>query len=643
MLSDRRAVLEGAGLPLVEGLALEAQLGRGRLGTGARGRAAVRRRRGPRRGRAPASERPSEAAFAQLQGFRGYPGAVMRRLALLTALAFAALAAPASAGSYARLRVRRRTATTSWDGVAGAPASPPTGPAQGSDTMGLQRRRRRAGGRTARPARTTFTAPSGMTIADFTLTRQLTYRNGAPASGHAPAVRDLPARRHRLRRRGPLPERDARPRSTPRAAGTATRRPTSSCRRSTVSRASFPALAGYAGDATTLQIAVGCFNGTVKHGLHDRRRRRDRAPALGRARRAQRPDAARRASVEASGLLAGGRRNGSDADHARRQRQRRHPPRRDPRPQRRRRRRRRRGLRRRRAHATPARPARRAPQGLPEPQQRDRPPDRAGRRPAHAQGPRHRRRRQRHRAGPVRGRRRHAVRPRPAQRQRRDRRRHAHRALHRQRASTHKTVGYRKRRDGHAAGCSTPRARRSPAPCSRSSRATAARGARFVQRCATTTTSADGSTGSTCARRRLAARPGRVGLARPRPEPAGERLPDAQRARLGVAARHARAWSASGRRCGSAARCAASVPRRGVPVIFQGRSGGGRCETFADGRANRKGRFTRPLPLPLRLLARPDVHVPREAPRRRALPVRARLLQARAGPSALRAQIGSAA
>ena len=35
-----------------------------------------------------------------------------------------------------------------------------------------------------------------------------------------------------------------------------------------------------------------------------------------------------------------------------------------------------------------------------------------------------------------------------------------------------------------------------------------------------------------------------------------------------------------------------AVPRRGVPVIFQGRSGGGRFETFADGRANGKGRFT---------------------------------------------------
>jgi enoyl-CoA hydratase len=37
MLSDRRAVLEGAGLPLAEGLALEAELGRERLGAALEG------------------------------------------------------------------------------------------------------------------------------------------------------------------------------------------------------------------------------------------------------------------------------------------------------------------------------------------------------------------------------------------------------------------------------------------------------------------------------------------------------------------------------------------------------------------------------------------------------------------------------
>ena len=58
-------------------------------------------------------------------------------------------------------------------------------------------------------------------------------------------------------------------------------------------------------------------------------------------------------------------------------------------------------------------------------------PTQPGRRPADAQGPHHRRRRQRARAGPVRGRRRHAVGPRAAQRQRRDRGRQADRPLHR--------------------------------------------------------------------------------------------------------------------------------------------------------------------------------------------------------------------
>jgi enoyl-CoA hydratase len=37
MLSDRHAVLEGAGLPLVQGLALEAQLGRTRHGVALEG------------------------------------------------------------------------------------------------------------------------------------------------------------------------------------------------------------------------------------------------------------------------------------------------------------------------------------------------------------------------------------------------------------------------------------------------------------------------------------------------------------------------------------------------------------------------------------------------------------------------------
>ena len=49
MLADRRAALEGAGLPLAEGLALEAQLGREPPTAPRRGRRALRRRRGPPR------------------------------------------------------------------------------------------------------------------------------------------------------------------------------------------------------------------------------------------------------------------------------------------------------------------------------------------------------------------------------------------------------------------------------------------------------------------------------------------------------------------------------------------------------------------------------------------------------------------
>jgi enoyl-CoA hydratase len=39
MLSDRRATIEGSGLPLAEGLSLEAELGRASVETGARGAA----------------------------------------------------------------------------------------------------------------------------------------------------------------------------------------------------------------------------------------------------------------------------------------------------------------------------------------------------------------------------------------------------------------------------------------------------------------------------------------------------------------------------------------------------------------------------------------------------------------------------
>ena len=73
MLSDRRAAIEGSGLPLADGLALEAELGRASIETGAPRRGALRRRRGPRGGRAPASSprRPGSSS----SGRRAQPAA----------------------------------------------------------------------------------------------------------------------------------------------------------------------------------------------------------------------------------------------------------------------------------------------------------------------------------------------------------------------------------------------------------------------------------------------------------------------------------------------------------------------------------------------------------------------------------------
>ena len=80
------------------------------------------------------------------------------------------------------------------------------------------------------------------------------------------------------------------------------------------------------------------------------------------------------------------------------------------------------------------------------------------------------------------------------------------------------------------------------------------------------------------------------------------------------------------------------IPARGVPVIFQGRSGSGALLDVRRRPRQPQGPLQRPLPLPLRRLARPELHVPREAARRRALPVRARLLQAGASQGALSAR-----
>ena len=231
-----------------------------------------------------------------------------RRLSLLTVLAFAAVAAPASAGQYA-VYACGSYGNHSWTAAGAGGISADTA-CQGSDPMGL---RVGSGARVADGATgtATFTAPPGMTIADFTLTRQLTYRNGAPADGtrrlyaiyklgstvFAGAGRYQLATRDRLHAQSSwygYPENNV---VVP---------------RSTVSRASFPALAGYTGNATFLQIAVGCFNGSRNTACSTAA-----GGAIGNlisgARVVLNDPTRPVASVEASGLLAGGRRNGSDA------------------------------------------------------------------------------------------------------------------------------------------------------------------------------------------------------------------------------------------------------------------------------------------------------------------------------------------
>jgi hypothetical protein len=229
-------------------------------------------------------------------------------LILLVAAAFGAAAAPAHAGTYSVFACGSYD-NRSWDGVAAtgitADESCPGSTAMGN-SVGAGARVPLGG-----TGSTTFTAPAGMTIADFTLTRQLTYRNGTPADGtrrlfaiyklgstvFAGAGHYANATRNRLNGVGSwygYPEANV---VVP---------------KSTVRRSSFPALAGYRGDARTLQIAVGCFNGSVDTacttaaggGI---------AHLLSGAQVVLNDPTAPAASIEASGLLAGGARSGADA------------------------------------------------------------------------------------------------------------------------------------------------------------------------------------------------------------------------------------------------------------------------------------------------------------------------------------------
>src|SRR4051794_17086452 len=153
----------------------------------------------------------------------------------------------------------------------------------------------------------TFTSPAGTTIADFAPTRQIGYTNPVAASTHryflfyslgptifAGAGNYADATRNALNAQKQwygYPEGNV------------------AVAKSAVTRASFPALAGYKGDATTMALRVGCFKrandcsvaagGGISHILYgsDITIQDPTPPAV---------------AVEASGMLAGGARSGSD-------------------------------------------------------------------------------------------------------------------------------------------------------------------------------------------------------------------------------------------------------------------------------------------------------------------------------------------
>jgi hypothetical protein len=152
-----------------------------------------------------------------------------------------------------------------------------------------------------------FTSPAGTTIADFVLSRQIGYNNPVAADTHkyfllytlgpthfagagnfSDAVRNaLNTSKHWYGH----PDNNV------------------ALARGTVTRATFPALAGYKGDANVLHLRVGCYNrgtpcsvaagGGISHILHgaDVTINDPTPPTV---------------TVEASGLVAGGPRNGSD-------------------------------------------------------------------------------------------------------------------------------------------------------------------------------------------------------------------------------------------------------------------------------------------------------------------------------------------
>lgn len=154
----------------------------------------------------------------------------------------------------------------------------------------------------------TFHAPAGTTIADFRLVRRLIFSGDAPAGTHpyyalytlgdtvfAGAGNYQDATRDRLRSQHSWYT------DADQHVDTG---------RDTVTRASFPALNGYRGDATTLALRVGCYERGTPCGTAAGARIEH--AVAGAAVTLQDPVPPAELVVEASGLLSGGPRSGSD-------------------------------------------------------------------------------------------------------------------------------------------------------------------------------------------------------------------------------------------------------------------------------------------------------------------------------------------
>ena len=331
MLSDRRAVLEGAGLPLVQGLALEAQLGRGRHGTALAGRPALRRRRGPpRRGHrhlAPSAQlRPRTGYRSSCDAQTRHPHPAgrwppsapwpRRPRRQLRRVRLRELRQPVVEQRARHRHQRRRDAARAaprWATRVGGGARVPLG-ATGTTTLHRpgrdDDRRLHAHAPAHLPQRR---AGQG--------TRRLyaIYKLGdtvfAGAGRYENATRDrLNARRLlvRLSRRANVVV----PRSTVRARASRRSRATAATPRRCRSRSA-------ASTAASTPPARWPRGGAISH-------------LLSGAQVVLNDPTAPAASIEASGLLAGGPALGRRPDHARRHRQRRHPARRDHRRHRRR-------------------------------------------------------------------------------------------------------------------------------------------------------------------------------------------------------------------------------------------------------------------------------------------------------------------